>query len=143
MQMPLHRSSCHAKRTECIFEGFDKSWVTKGSILNERMTVQGGNGRVGNSAVLTVTVRLCLPRNFSSDTELGIRTSSPVRRGPNKERPYELLIVRPPLPQHSPPLRYRFPLNPVGFAGLSIVALWAQQLSKREGAMDIPERETN
>ncbi len=77
-----------------------------------------------NNVELAVPVRLCLPRNFSSDTELGIRTTSPVRRSPNKERPYELLIVMPPsLPQPSTPLRYRFPLNPIGFAGLSVVAL--------------------
>ncbi|CAB1429037.1 unnamed protein product [Pleuronectes platessa] len=38
-----------------------------------------------NKAALAVPVRLCLPRSFSSDTELGIRTTSPVRRTPNKD----------------------------------------------------------
>lgn len=89
--------------------------------------MHGGNDRVGSYSInieLPVPVQLCLPKGFSSDTELGIRTTSPVRRSPNKERPYELLIVVPPSAlQPSIPLRYRFPLNPIGFAGLSVVAL--------------------
>lgn len=77
-----------------------------------------------NKAALAVPVRLCLPRSFSSDTEPGIRTASLVRRNPNKVRPYELLIVMPPpFLWPSSPLKYRFPLNPIGFAWLSAMAL--------------------
>lgn len=50
-----------------------------------------------NRVQLTVPLWLCPLRNFSSDTELGIRSTSPVRRSPNKKRPYELLIVMAPL----------------------------------------------
>lgn len=77
--------------------------------------MHGGNDRVGSYSTnieLPVPVQLCLPKGFSSDTELGIRTTSPVRRSPNKERPYELLIVVPPLrsaPQH--PFKIQIPFK--------------------------------
>lgn len=67
-----------------------------------------------NRVELTVPLWLCLPRNFSSDTELGIRSTSPVRRSPNKERPYELLILiplppPPPIAQH--PFKIQIPFK--------------------------------
>lgn len=90
---------CYAKRTGFVFEGFEKSWVTKGSTPSERaVRWQGGNDRAGscsNNVELAVPAWLWLRQAFSSDTELGIRTTSPVRRNPNKERPYELLIAVP------------------------------------------------
>lgn len=48
---------------------------------------------------------------FSSDTVLGIGTASPVRRNPNKEKPYELLIAvpLPSAPQH--PFKIRIPFK--------------------------------
>lgn len=73
--------------------------------------VQGGNGRVGSELQLAVTVRLCLPRSFSSDTELVIRTACQVRRRPNKERPYELLIVMGPPPAAQHPFKIQIPFK--------------------------------
>jgi len=84
---------------------------------------------VSNSVELAVPVWLCLPRTFSSDTELGIRTASPVRRNLNKERPYELLIAvaLPSAAQHPFKLQIPFKSNtlcrPLSCGSLSIAAL--------------------
>ena len=93
---------------------------------------QGGNGKVGScskNVELAVPVWLCLPRTFSSDTERGIRTASPVSRNPNKEKPYELLIALP-LPtaaQHPFKIQISFKSNrlcrPLSCGSLSTAAL--------------------
>lgn len=65
----------------------------------------------GNRVQLTVPLWLCPLRNFSSDTELGIRSTSPVRRSPNKKRPYELLIVMAPLFLAQHPFKIQIPFK--------------------------------
>lgn len=73
-------------------------------------------GMTKQAAVATVKNRqfqcgFAFDGTFSSDTELGIKTASPVKRNPNKERPYELLIAVP-LPsaaQH--PFKIRIPFK--------------------------------
>lgn len=66
-----------------------------------------------NGARRAVPLWLYVPRNFSSNTELGIRSPSPVRRNRNKERPYELLIVmaHPPAAQHPFKIQILFKSN--------------------------------
>lgn len=110
LQAPLYISSAlqyshyYAKRAGFIFESSRNHEEQK-----DLRYVNGWDCRLGmaeaatsNRVELTVPLWLCLPRNFSSDTELGIRSTSPVRRSPNKERPYELLIAIPPHPTPTP-----------------------------------------
>lgn len=44
----LQYSHYYAKRAGFIFEGFEKSWGTKGSTLSEWMRLQAWNGKGGN-----------------------------------------------------------------------------------------------
>lgn len=86
-----------------------------------------------NGAQLTVPLWLYVPRNFSSNTELGIRSTSPVRRNSNKERPYELLIVMglPPPAQHPFKIQILFKSNRLCWA-LSCGSLSTAALRERE-----------
>lgn len=102
------------------------------------MRGQGGNDRAGscsNHVELAVPAWLWLRQTFSSDSELGIRTTSPVRRNPNKERPYDLLIAvpRPSTAQH--PFKIQIPFKssrlcrPLGRYSLSTADLQEKRSS--------------
>lgn len=86
-----------------------------------------------NGAQRTVPLWLYVPRNFSSNTELGIRSPSPVRRNRNKERPYELLIVmaHPPAAQHPFKIQILFKSNRLCWA-LSCGSLSTAALGEKE-----------
>lgn len=86
-----------------------------------------------NRVQLTVPLWLYVPRTFSSNTELGIRSTSPVRRNRNKERPYELLIVMalPPPAQHPFKIQILFKSNRLCWA-LSCGSLSTAALREKE-----------
>lgn len=82
---------------------------------------------------LTVPLWLYVPRTFSSNTELGIRSTSPVRKNRNKERPYELLIVMalPPPARHPFKIQILFKSNRLCWA-LSCGSLSTAALREKE-----------
>lgn len=86
-----------------------------------------------NGAQRTVPLWLYVPRNFSSNTELGIRSPSLVRRNRNKERPYELLIMmaHPPAAQHPFKIQILFKSNRLCWA-LSCGSLSTAALGEKE-----------
>lgn len=150
-QRPLYISSVlhfhyYAKRRAFIFEEFRK-FGTKSSVDCVNVWDPPENGRVGNRAQLTVPLWLYVPRNFSSNTELGIRSTCLVRRNRNKERPYELLIVMalPPAAQHPFKIQILFKFNRLCWAlscgSLSTAALWEKEsngCSRKRNQLEAP-----
>lgn len=111
------------------------------------MSLRMAESATSIGAQLTVPLWLYVPRNFSSNTELGIRSTSPVRRNRNKERPYELLIVMalPPAAQHPFKIQILFKSNRLCWAlscgSLSTAAPWEKEsdgCSRKRNQLEAP-----